>query len=158
MNFFFQRNKTFVGIIIAALIIGGSIYLSNSRKSSEGGRSAYLNTNVDVFRTKNSDSTLKSESSIVINFNEAPKYIGEYITVAGKVDNVYTSLKGNSFINFCSNYKTCPFFAVIFNSDSYKFPNIKQYQGKTVQITGVIKTYRGRAEIIISNPNQIKIK
>jgi len=93
-----------------------------------------------------------------IPYTEAGKYIGEYGCVTGKVDHVYTSNKGNNFLDFCPHYKTCPFSAVIFSSDAYKFSNIKGFRGKTVEITGLIKTYQGRAEIIINSPDQIKIK
>jgi hypothetical protein len=84
--------------------------------------------------------------------------VGEYACVAGRVDHVYTSKKGTIFINFCPDYKTCPFGAVIFGSDAYKFPNPNQYEGKTVEITGLIRSYQGRPEIALNDPGQIKIK
>ena len=93
-----------------------------------------------------------------INYTGAGKHVGEYACVIGKVNNVYTSSKGNNFLNFCANYKTCPFSAVIFNSDSYKFSDIQSYNKKVVEISGLVKTYKGRAEIIINDPSQIKIK
>ena len=93
-----------------------------------------------------------------INYTKVGKHVGEYTCIVGKIDHVYTSRKGNNFLDFCANYKTCPFSAVIFNSDAYKFSNIKGYNGRTVEITGLIKTYKGRAEIIINDPSQIKIK
>ncbi|MGD0077735.1 MAG: thermonuclease family protein, partial [Sedimentisphaerales bacterium] len=90
-------------------------------------------------------------------YNEASEHVGEYACVAGKVDHVYTSQKGTVFINFCPDYKTCPFGAVIFDPDAYKFSNPKQYEGKTVEITGLIRAYQGRPEIIIKDTGQINI-
>jgi len=154
MKEFFEKNKTFIGIIIAAFIIGGFIYLSKPTPTAPpttGKISLPLTT-------EEQKKEIKEPSSICIDFKEAGNYVGEYKCVTGRVDNVYTSAKGNIFLNFCPDYRTCPFSSVIFASDSYKFPNPKQYQGKIVEIRGLIKTYQGRAEIIINDPAQIKVK
>jgi endonuclease YncB( thermonuclease family) len=83
--------------------------------------------------------------------------VGEFACVSGKIDHIFTSQKGTVFLNFCTDYKTCPFGAVIFDSDAHKFPNPKQYEGRTVQITGLISSYQGRPEIILKDSSQIKI-
>lgn len=92
-----------------------------------------------------------------IDYTEATNHIGEYACVSGKIDHVYTSQKGTIFLNFCLDYKTCPFGAVIFNPDAYKFSNPKQYEGQTLEITGLIKSYQGRPEITLNDLGQIKI-
>ncbi len=156
MDQFFKENKTFIAIILAAFIIGGFIYLSN--RSSQ--LSVPLNKNFveqNSFYGENTD-RFRTSNLRCIDYTEAQDHIGEYTCVRGRVDHVYTSKKGNNFLNFCPDYRTCPFSAVIFNSDAYKFSDIKSYSGKVVEITGLIKTYKGRAEIIINDPNQIKIK
>ena len=150
MTKFFTNNKILIGIIIAAFIIGGFIYLANKPTTT-----LPPTTEKEMTETQLPETLPPSKC---INYTEAGKHIGESGCVTGKVDYVYTSSKGNNFLNFCPNYKTCPFSAVIFNSDAYKFSNIKGYGGKTVEITGLIKTYEGRAEIIINDPSQIKIK
>lgn len=152
MNSFFEKNKTFLGIIIGALIIGGFVYFSRSpAPSSSPTYQPPINTSPSGVPQQT-----ETQTGSTIDFKEASNHIGEYATVRGRVDNVFTSAKGNTFLNFCPNYKTCPFSATIFNSDSYKFANLKQYEGRIVEITGLIKTYQGRAEIIINDPSQIK--
>ncbi len=51
------------------------------------------------------------------------------------------------------------FKAVIFPSDYSKFPEepAKYFNGKTIQVTGLIKIYRGWPEIIVKHASQIKI-
>lgn len=152
---FFEKNKTFIGIIIGALIVGGFIYLSNlPSKSPSQNNQSFNPDSVPSIPPQNN----QQQNGPVTDYTEASKYVGEYKTVRGRVDNVFTSGKNNSFLNFCPNYKTCSFSATIFSSDAYKFSNIKGYEGKTVEITGLIKTYQGRPEIIINDPNQIKIR
>jgi len=150
MKQFFEKSKIFIGIIIAVFVIGGSIYLVNKPTAGPPSTTGGETTGESPPETLG--------ASECIDYTKAGEHIGEHGCVTGRVDHVFTSDKGNNFLNFCPNYKTCPFSAVIFNTDANKFSNIKGYGGKMVEITGLIKTYQGRAEIIINDPSQIKIK
>ena len=140
-----SQNKIVIGIILVAVIIGGLIYFSDSGSNTVKQQGASLSALQTQF-----------SNELVINFREAPKHIGEHVVVNGLVDNVFVSNKGTSFLNFCYDYKTCPFYAVIFNSDAYKFSNVRAYEGRAVEISGTITTYQGRAQIIVKDPSQIK--
>jgi len=131
MKNFFYKNKVCITIIVAAFLIAASILLAKTDPPPQSAKR--------------------------IDYTEAPNHIGEYTCVSGKIDHVYTSRKGTIFLNFCQDYKTCPFGAVIFGSDAHKFPNPQQYEGKTLEITGLIKSYQGRPEIVLKAPDQIKI-
>jgi endonuclease YncB( thermonuclease family) len=141
MKDFFEKNKVPVAIIVAAFLIAGSIWLSKKPAPQQLPKTAKP----------------LQQAATHIDYTEAPNHIGEYACVSGKIDHVYTSRKGTIFLNFCPDYKTCPFGVVIFGSDAYKFPNPKQYEGQTLEITGLIKSYQGRPEIILKDQGQIKI-
>ena len=96
------------------------------------------------------------EISGTYSYREAPAHVGEYAVIEGTVVKVYTSKKGTTFFDYCTEYDTCPFSAVIFSSDAGKFGTLSAYAGRTLRVTGVISSYQGRAEIIIDNPSQIK--
>jgi len=149
-----EKNKIPITIIVAAFVIAASIWLSRkpSSISSPG--------NPERERSpQQSPATAESvqPSSLRISFTEAPNYIGKYACVTGIVNYVYTSRKGTIFLNFCPNYKTCPFGVVIFGSNASKFPSPDQYKGKNVEITGFITAYQGRPEIVLESPAQIRI-
>ncbi|MEO0232312.1 MAG: nucleotide-binding protein [candidate division WOR-3 bacterium] len=93
----------------------------------------------------------------VYTASEAVNHIGEYATVKGYIAQVYISRKGTIFLNVDKPYPDNTFTFVIFKTDAYKFPNIKSLEGKTIAVTGLIRTYQGKPEIIINNPKQIKI-
>lgn len=76
--------------------------------------------------------------------------------VAGLVQRVYSARTGNTFLDFCQDYRTCPFSSVIFASDKSKFGDLGSLQGKRVEIRGDVISYQGRAEIIIREPQQIR--
>ena len=154
MKEFFNKNKIPISIIIAGIIIAGSILVSSRPTRIRQQIPEERKQITQQLETKEQT----QQTAIHINYTEAPEHVGEYACVEGKVDHIYTSQKGTIFINFCSDYKTCAFGAVIFGSDAYKFPKTKQYEGKTVKITGLIRTYQGLAEIVINEPGQIELK
>ncbi len=140
MKDFLEKNKIPITIIAAALIIAGSILLSK-KPFSAGPPPRPLR-----------------QADLRIDFSQAPAHVGKYACVTGKVDHIYTSRKGTIFLNFCRNYRTCPFGAVIFASSASEFPNPDRYTGKTVQITGFITSYQNQPEIVLDNPAQIRIE
>lgn len=90
------------------------------------------------------------------DFHQASSHAGENGCVSGFVLRAFTSKAGNTFLDFCSDYKTCPFSSVIFASDRNKFGNLEALAGRQVEIRGLITTYNGHAEIIIREPAQIQ--
>ena len=82
--------------------------------------------------------------------------VGKNGCVAGLVLRVYTARTGNTFLDFCQDYRTCPFTSVIFSADKGKFGNLESLQGKRVEIRGNVVTYAGHAEIIIHDPHQVR--
>lgn len=92
-----------------------------------------------------------------ISFDQAGHHTGENTCVSGRVLRVFTARAGHTFLDFCRDYRQCPFTAVIFADDRSRFGNLAALEGKRVQIAGGITTYNGRAEIIIREPRQIRV-
>ena len=93
----------------------------------------------------------------VISWKDADKYYGITMAVEGLIVHTYNSGKA-CFLNFHPDWKKY-FQAVIFASDFDKFPPNPEdfYLNKKVRVTGLIKEYKGRSEIILKSPAQIKI-
>ncbi|MCK4532732.1 hypothetical protein KAU39_03010 [bacterium] len=98
-----------------------------------------------------------ADSIPVISWQKAANHYGEYVAVEGTVVATYNSGKA-CFLNFHQDYKR-HFTAVIFESSFSFFPLNPErfYQGKKVCIFGYIKEYKGKPEIILNKPEQIKI-
>lgn len=91
--------------------------------------------------------------------NEAQKHVGETVTVEGAVSEVHHTASGRAiFIDMGGRYPDNAFAAVIFRDEFGKFPRLDALEGKTVDVTGPIKLYRGKAEIILNDPGQLKVK
>jgi len=95
--------------------------------------------------------------SEVISWRDAAKYYGKIKTVEGWI--VVSNNTGKvCFLNFHRDWKKY-FTAVIFSSDFSKFPAHPEdyYLNHKVRITGLIKEYKGKPEIILKSPAQIEI-
>ncbi len=102
-------------------------------------------------------SAAASASIGTIDYTEAPQHIGAYASVRGTLISAYTASSGTVFLDFCKSYKTCPFSAVIFSGDTKAFGDLSRLAGKTVTLTGTITAYNSRAEIKLTNPNQLSV-
>ncbi len=102
-------------------------------------------------------STITILSQTKIPPDSAAKYIDQKITITGIVDQVHKTDTGTYFLNMGGKYPDNTFTAVIFKSNAEDFGNINKYEGKEVAITGKVTLYKGGPEIIIKDPDQIKI-
>jgi hypothetical protein len=90
---------------------------------------------------------------------EAKDHVGETRTVCGKVASTHfaSSSKGQpTFLNLDEPYPKEDFTILIWGSDRAKFgaPETK-YKDAKVCVTGKITSFRGKAEIIATEPTQI---
>lgn len=90
-----------------------------------------------------------------VPFAEARQHVGKTQCIRGTVLRVKEGSKGMTFLDFCEDYRTCPFTVVVFPSDLKHVGDVRQLQGRAVEIKGSIQDYDGRAEIILRNPQQL---
>jgi DNA/RNA endonuclease YhcR with UshA esterase domain len=89
---------------------------------------------------------------------EARNHVGEYVTVTGVVSGVGHSSRSNTtFINFGGRFPNHQFTAVIFRNAAESFDNVDGLDGKTVSVTGKVKMYRGKPEIVLNSPSQLRV-
>ncbi len=98
-----------------------------------------------------------------ISPEDAAKYIGQEKTVCGKVASTqYAPIINEQPTSLHLNkpYPNQVFTVLIRGSDRGKFekPPETLYSGKEICVTGMIKSYQGRPEIIVKKPAQITVK
>ncbi|HSA93983.1 MAG TPA: hypothetical protein VLE48_13295 [Terriglobales bacterium] len=91
-----------------------------------------------------------------VPIEQAPDKIGNETCVQGTVVQVNQGKSGTWFLNFCEDYSKCPFTVVVFPRDLRKVGDVRQLQGKKVEVFGRIKSYKGRAEIILKDSRQLR--
>jgi hypothetical protein len=90
-----------------------------------------------------------------VSFAEASKHVGTSACVSGTVLHVEDGRNGVKFLNFCKEPKACPFTVVVFPADLKKMGDVRQLEGRQVEIKGTIQDYDGRAEIILRRSQQL---
>jgi len=90
---------------------------------------------------------------------EADRHIGEKVLITGKVLGVHKGRRA-VFINFGADYRR-DFTAVIFEKGLREFSvrgvDPALYTGRTVAVSGIVKRYRERVEIVVEGPGQITV-
>lgn len=145
-----KTKKNYSGIWLFIIVVVGLVGYSIGRHQGGGG-----GTIVSPPTNQSSSPAGQPDQIKTYDYTEAPNHIGEYAAIQGKVVKVFQSSKGTVFFDYNYDYRKSPFSAVIFASSVGNFGNLFQYEGKTVKVTGIIKTYQDRAEIILENPSQI---
>lgn len=90
-----------------------------------------------------------------IPFTEAVKHVGENRCVKGMVLRVEQGNGGTTFLDFCQDYKLCTFTVVVFAGNLRDVGDVRQLQGKEIEIHGPIKMYDNRAEIVLERVKQL---
>ena len=90
---------------------------------------------------------------------EAKNHIGENASVRGLVEQVSFSKKGHAFLNFGGKYPQHVFTGFVPAQNVEMVGGEKFLQslaGNPITVTGKIELYKGRPEIVISSPTQIR--
>ena len=97
------------------------------------------------------------------NIDSLGNHVGEKVTVCNKV--YWTKFleqanKQPTFLNLGAAYPDNPLTVVIFGDDRKNFNQAPEimYDEKEICVTGEIKEFKGKPEIIVDNPDEIVIK
>jgi len=112
---------------------------------------------IPVALTSDPSNQAQQQSAKIVSWRRASEYIGTYAAVEGEIVATYNS-GSVCYLNFHKNYSE-HFTAVIFADDFSRFPEKPEqhYLLHNVRVYGTIKEYKGRPEIIVDSPGQIKL-
>ena len=99
-----------------------------------------------------------AESAACVPYSGATALVGKPSCITGRVLKVFTSKAGNTYLDFCEDYRSCPFSSVIFSEDRSKFGDLLFLQGQVVEIRGLVSFYKDRPQMIIRGPDQLKLR
>jgi len=94
---------------------------------------------------------------VKIQASEAGQHIGETVTVVGVLTNVHVTPGKAVLWDIGGNYPDNPFTVYVSKHDTDVVPNVTPLVGKTLAITGQIKSYQGKAEIAVSDLKQVQV-
>lgn len=137
-----RRTKSFAGLALVAFVTVVAVFayrIGMRRAWSEAHRGAG-----------------GGDGAACVEIKQAGAHAGEQACVAGRVLRVYTSKSGNTFLDFCEDYRSCPFTSIVFASDRSNFGDLTALQGHYVELRGKIQVYRDQPEIVLKAASQIR--
>jgi DNA/RNA endonuclease YhcR with UshA esterase domain len=88
---------------------------------------------------------------------EALHHIGGVMTIEG-IASISTPSTGTvTFVEVGDPGNSAIVQGVILDGDHGKFPDLASYNGKKVQITGSVQTFKGVLRIFLNSPDQLKL-
>ena len=99
-------------------------------------------------------------SQAKINVEDVSKHVGDSVTVCSKVFGTKFFDKSQmTVLNLGAAYPASPLTVVIFGKDlgNFSVSPEKMYADKEICVTGVIKEFKGKNEIVVSAPSAIVI-
>lgn len=133
-------------LVAATLLASGSVCAASSHSSTNPWSKS---------PSQNDSSQHDSAPENCLTVAEVGKHVGKPNCVTGTVIHVENSNRGVTYLDFCAEYRTCPFSVIVFRGDLRKVGDVRQLQGHVVTIKGTIEEYDNRAEIILRHPRQL---
>ena len=121
----------------------------------------YFKDTTYVASTKKEVIDDNTEVSIAIDVNKASDYEGKLVFTCAKVYSTKVlDSNGMTFLNLGAEYPNSPLTIVIYSDSLGNFDNkpADYYKGKNICVSGKIKMYKGKAEIIVNSPHEIQVK
>lgn len=98
----------------------------------------------------------KAETSDTCStYTEAKKHVGQKSCIRGQVVRVERSAEGESYLDFCDDFRNCPFTVVVFAEDRQHVGSLEPLVGRTIEVHGKIRDYGGQAEIVLQDSLQL---
>jgi TonB family protein len=89
---------------------------------------------------------------------EAARHVGQEVIVQGTVSQIATTVSLTTHINFGGLYPNHVFTATILKASQSLFTGVRgRLEGKVAQVQGTVRLYRGKPEIVISEPGQLRV-
>jgi DNA/RNA endonuclease YhcR with UshA esterase domain len=89
--------------------------------------------------------------------SEAVNHYQEEAIITGILTQVSTPRSGMIYLNLDGKFPDNIFTGVIFKKNSELFTNLKELEGKKIEILGKVEEYKGKPQIILKEPSQLKI-
>lgn len=103
---------------------------------------------------------IKTNAQEKVTLDSIALYEGRTVTICDKVQSTFITKSNTTMLNFGKPYPNQTFVVVIFEKDlvNFSYKPHEYLKDKTVCITGAVKIYKGMAEFIVKEENEIVIQ
>lgn len=164
---------SFFSIFICMIVIAGCNKNEIKKENVTSGSDSLSVTKKEISETQikkenQADTTIKKEVSetqikkettdsipVLISSSEASSHVGQKVILKGNVAQVIVRSKV-IYLNIDAKFPVNRVSAVIFEDKVKLFDNAEQFQGKDVEIKGEVIKFKGKSEIVLNDPSQIR--
>jgi hypothetical protein len=93
----------------------------------------------------------------VITPEEAAQHLEQHVIVRGKVAQVVVTKNLTTHVHFGGSYPNQVFTATFFKASRPEFPRVQEFEGKVVEVEGVLHITRKKPEILVVRGAQIRL-
>ena len=101
--------------------------------------------------------TAPAANAPVIAPEEAAHHLDQHVIVRGTVSQVVVTKNLTTHVHFGGIYPNQVFTVTFFKASRAQFPTVQDYEGKLVEVDGVIHLARDKPEILVIRANQIRL-
>ena len=87
---------------------------------------------------------------------KAPELVGKTACIRGTVVKAVASRTGSFHLDFCADYRNCPFTVYVPAASLRNVGDVRELEGKQIEVQGKVQRYDGRAEIILKELRQLR--
>jgi hypothetical protein len=87
---------------------------------------------------------------------EAERHFAETVVVTGRVAQVSIRPK-LTYVNLDKPYPQTPMYCVVFARATNQFGDLKQLEGREVEVRGKVEEFQSKAQIILNSSNQLRV-
>jgi hypothetical protein len=91
------------------------------------------------------------------DINNVAELIGQEVVFTGLVENVHQIASGTTFMDFGGRHPNAAFTCVAMASNVNQVGDLFQYNGKTIQVRGIVGEFNGKPQIVLDSANQITL-
>lgn len=169
---FNPKSKYFIVCVLICLITAGVAIFYPADKHQEEANTAEHSQREEYLDERaqeelDADEQYKEDDPIgyglnqnpdAISWEDASEHIGDYVTICGIIEDVdSTSADGNpTFVDMGDTYPNDRVTGVIWNEYQSEFPNISDYAGYPVYMSGTLYEYNGIPNIELTDSSQIQ--
>jgi DNA/RNA endonuclease YhcR with UshA esterase domain len=93
----------------------------------------------------------------VIAPEEAVKHLDQHVIVRGTVSQVVVTKNLTTHIHFGGIYPNQVFTVTFFKGSRKQFPEVQTYEGKVVEVDGVVHIVRNKPEMLIADKTRLRL-
>ena len=101
--------------------------------------------------------TAPATKAPVIAPEEAAKHVDQHVIVRGTVTEVVVTKNLTTHVHFGGIYPNQVFTVTFFKASRPEFPGVQDYEGKVVDVEGVVHITRKKPEILVIEARQIRL-